>query len=392
MIHFFLSAGLLLAAAYLLFAPVLLGKGQTVALPREQLQLLLYKQRRRELGQELAQGNLDQSAYEQLCQELDLQLLSETAVDTTAPVAAPHQDRRLVVLLALPFLAYGLYIQLGRPDLLDATTRTAAVATAMQENIQRLVQRLRMSPDDLQGWMLLGRSYQAIHQTDKAQAAYEKAIALAPDDLDIKVLYAQALAEGQDNRLQGKPAQIIAEILKADPDFPNGLWLAGLVAAEEGDAKTALAHWQKLKAQYAADSEDAQQLSGYIAMLSGQPNAATAPKLSVTVRVTLAPSLLGKTQPDDTVFVFAKAAVGKPVPLAIVRKQVKDLPVEVVMDDSMAMAAGMNLSAFPQIVLGARVSKSGQAMPTAGDLQGFSEPLAPASDQSYSVEISQSVP
>ncbi|WP_054774540.1 tetratricopeptide repeat protein, partial [Methylogaea oryzae] len=284
-------------------------------------------------------------------------------------------------------------------DLLDAPTAAppAPDAKAMEENIQTLAQRLEKTPDDLQGWMLLGRSYQVTRQPAKAQTAYEKALTLAPDNLDIKVLYAQALAEGQDNRLQGKPAQIIAEVLKADPEFPQGLWMAGLAAAEQGDAKAALAYWQKLKALYPADSEDAKQISGYMAMLGGQPGAeapAEAPKaaLSVKVKVALAPSLADKAHPDDTVFIFAKAASGPPMPLAIVRKQVKDLPLEVTLDDSMSMAPGMNLSAFPQIVLGARVSKSGQAMPSSGDLQGSGAPTAPAAGQTYSVVIDQAVP
>lgn len=397
MIRFFLLAGLLTAAAYLLFVPALRGKLPAVAPRRDKLQRLLYQQRRRELEQELAQGNLEPAAYEALCLELDRRLLDEASDSDSAPPAPVYSGRWpvLAVLLALPFLGYGLYSQLGRPDLLDAPPPTAQPdAKAMEENIQRLAQRLQSAPDDLPGWMLLARSYQVTHQQAQAVAAYEKALALAPDNLDIKVLYAQALAEAQDNRLQGKPAQIVAEILQADPNFPNGLWLAGLVAAEQGDAKTALMHWQKLKEQYPADSEDAKQLAGYMAMLGAQPGAepAAAPKLSVKVKVSLAPALAGLAQPEDTLFVFAKAAAGPPMPLAIVRKQVKDLPVEVTLDDSMAMAPGMNLSAFPRIVLGARISKSGQAMPASGDLQGFSAAVAPEADHVYSVEIGQPVP
>lgn len=412
MTQFFFLAALLLVAAYLLFVPALRGTIRPAASQRDKLHLLMYKQRRQELEQELAQGNIEQTAYDRLCQELDLQLLGETAPQA-GPLrrSSPGRWPVLAALLALPFLAYGLYGHLGRPDLLDAATATATApapeAQAMEEsrreaenprlleNIQLLARRLEKAPDDLQGWVLLGRSYQATKQPAKAQTAYEKALALAPDNLDIKILYAQALAEGQNNRLQGRPAQIVAEVLKADPAFPNGLWLAGLAAAEQGDAKAALSYWEKLKAQFPADSEEAKRISGYMAMLGGQPGgeaAAPKPKLRIKVKVALAPSLVGKAQPNDTVFVFAKAASGPPMPLAIVRKQVKDLPLEVTLDDSMAMAPGMNLSAFPKIVLGARVSKSGQAMPASGDLQGFSEPTAPTADKSYGVLIDQAVP
>ncbi|TAN52296.1 MAG: c-type cytochrome biogenesis protein CcmI [Methylococcaceae bacterium] len=415
MIEFFLWAGALLAVAYLLFIPALLGKSGS-AVPAQAVPLLLYRQRCRELQQELEQGSLEPEAFEQLSRELDLQLLADSA-DASGPhpnrlrpprfalpageglaATAPRSQGRwpvLLALLVLPFLAYGLYAHLGRPDLLDAPANlaTAPDSKTLNENIQRLAQRLENTPDDLQGWMLLARSYQVTQQADKAQAAYRKAMALAPDNLDVKALYAQAVAESQGNRLQGRPAQLVADILAADPNHPTGLWLAGLAAAERGDAQAALGYWQKLKEQYPADSEEAKQLSGYMAVL-GEPVAApaSAPKLSLTVNVSLAPSLAGKAQAEDTLLVFAKAVDGPPMPLAIVRKQVKDLPLTVTLDDSMSMAPGMSLSAFPQIQLGARISKSGQAMPAAGDLQGLSAPIAPVAGQTYTVEITQPVP
>lgn len=397
MTEFFLWAGSLLAVAYLLFVPALLGKRRPGA--SAQLPLLLHQQRRRELQQELEQGNLEPEAFEQLCGELDLQLLEETdgaGIDLDTRVESPRSQGRWAVvlaLLALPFLAYGLYAQLGRPDLLGAPTSTASApdSQTLHENIQRLAQRLEQTPDDLQGWMLLARSYQVTRQADKAQAAYQKAMALAPDNLDVKALYVQAVAESQGNRLQGRPAEIVAEILAADPNHPTGLWLAGLAAAERGDAPTALGYWQKLKEQYPTDSDEAKQLSGYMAVL-GEPVTAGGGKLSLTVKVSLAPALADRAGAEDTLFVFAKAVDGPPMPLAIVRKQVKDLPLTVTLDDSMSLAPGMSLSAFPQILLGARISKSGQAMPVAGDLQGFSAPVTPVAGQTYAVEISQSVP
>lgn len=398
---FFLAAGLLLVLAYLLFLPALRGHRAAAVPDRSRLSRLLYQQRRAELAQELAQGSLDAAAHARLSQELDRQWLEDEAADDTpaasAHTAPPARWPVLAVLLLLPLFGYGLYSQLGRPDLLDSQASAAASsAQVMEDNIRHLAERLQKTPEDLQGWVLLARAYQVTQRPSQAQGAYEKALGLAPDNLELKVLYAQALAEAQGNRLQGRPAQIIAEVLAADPNFAHALWMAGLAAAEQGDAPAALAHWQKLKAQYPADSEDAKQLSGYIAMLTGgqqqqQPQAA-APALRIRVKASLAPSLAGQIQPQDTLFIFAKAAAGPPMPLAIVRKQTKDLPVEVDLDDTMAMAPGMNLSAFPQIILGARISRSGQAMPASGDLQGLSQPLAPQNGQAYAVEINQVVP
>jgi cytochrome c-type biogenesis protein CcmH len=107
--------------------------------------------------------------------------------------------------------------------------------------------------------------------------------------------------------------------------------------------------------------------------------------------VTLSPELASKASPDDTVFIFARAAEGPPMPLAVLRKRVRDLPAKFSLDDSMAMAPGMNLSAFPRVVVGARISKSGNAMPQPGDLQGFSDAVG-NSATGVSVSIRSEVP
>ena len=95
----------------------------------------------------------------------------------------------------------------------------------------------------------------------------------------------------------------------------------------------------------------------------------------VSGKVSVAPALAGKAAPTDVVFIFARAASGPPMPLAVLRKQVKDLPVEFALDDSMAMAPNLKLSGFAEVVVGARISRSGSATPQSGDLQGLSRPV-----------------
>jgi cytochrome c-type biogenesis protein CcmH len=127
----------------------------------------------------------------------------------------------------------------------------------------------------------------------------------------------------------------------------------------------------------AADSEDARSIQASIAEARSllKPGAVpAAAALKGTVRI--APDLKAKVSPDDTVFVFARAAQGPPMPLAVKRVKARELPLEFALDDSMAMAPGMQLSGFPRVIVGARVSKSGSATPQAGDLQGASAPVA----------------
>lgn len=366
------------------FIPVLSGKVRKSNVDRKQLNLILHEQRLKELSLEV-----QKEALAGLEAELDRDLLSDLKANEPEVVLGSGFKPLLIALLALPVLAFLLYSQLGRFDLLDLKVENPIERDhSIQQVIEQLGARLKENPEDIQGWLLLGRSLGATQQFDKALVAFEYALKLAPDDLDVKALYAQTLSEVNAGKMAGKPTQIVTEILSKEPNHAVGLWLAGLAAAERGDLTGAAVYWTKLKSQYPDDSEDAQQLGRYIAELKDQ---ASKPEVAVRVRVTLAETLKSKASPDDKVFIFARAAQGPKMPLAIVQKQVKDLPIEVTLDDSMAMQQGMNLSAFDAWQLGARVSKTGNAMPNKGDLQGVKSAKAADNAQVFSIEINEEI-
>ena len=106
--------------------------------------------------------------------------------------------------------------------------------------------------------------------------------------------------------------------------------------------------------------------------------------------MTLSKALTAKAQPDDTLYVFARPAEGSRMPLAVLRKQVRDLPLTFTLDDSMAMSPAARLSSTPRVIVGARISKSGSAVPQPGDLQGLSAPVAPGTTQ-LKIEIAEQV-
>ena len=112
----------------------------------------------------------------------------------------------------------------------------------------------------------------------------------------------------------------------------------------------------------------------------------------LTVNVILADRLAAGLDGSETLFVFARAAGGPPMPLAVARKRVSDLPLTVTLDDSMAMAPGMKLSNFDRVVVGARISASGTATAGSGDLQGFSQPVPVAGGATVNVAITEQVP
>jgi cytochrome c-type biogenesis protein CcmH len=406
MIGFWTLAALTLLAAYALFAPALLGKPRRSAVDRQKLNLELHRQRQEELAREFAGNEL-----ESLQAELDQDLLGDLDAAENAGAAPKRQGRGALAaaLAAAPLLGILLYSQLGRFDLADFRAQPQARekpagAPEFQEMIDRLAERLQTDAGDLRGWTLLGRSYQQVEQYDKAADAYARAAKLAPDNLDLKAAYAESLGESLEGNYTGEPARLAAEILAKDPKHRSALWLAGAGAAQSGDTAQAIGYLETLRAEFPKDSPDDKHLGKIIGDLKNAPAAegeaaaegedeqpATGEQKSIQVKVTLAAALEAKAAPDDLVFIFARAAAGPPMPLAIVRKKVKDLPVEVTLDDSMSMVQGMNLSAFDQLVIGARISKSGQALPKPGDLQGLNKPAEIANGGRYAVEIAEEV-
>lgn len=399
MTQFWSLAALLVLLGLGLFVPTLLGRRRGDAVGRGELNLLIHRQRRRELAAEA----FDTRQAEALRAEMDRALLDDLDTVPAAPPDQPPAAGRTAViagLLAAVTLGVVLYGQLGRLDLVESPPASGAEAReSLQATIEQLAARLAKAPNDLQGWLLLGRSLQALGNAQKALTAYEFAHKLAPDNLDVTALYAQALAENNGGSMTGQPAALIAAILARDPRHPTALWLGGLAAAERGDMAQAAGYWRALAAQLPPGSEDYGAVADYIARAeatahAGEASTATAESTAgarISVHVSLSPALQAQTAPEDSVFVFARAAEGPPMPLAVVRRKVRDLPLDVTLDDSMAMMAGRKLSSFERIVIGARVSKSGQPTPSPGDLQGLSAPLLSSTTAPQAVEIHEVV-
>jgi cytochrome c-type biogenesis protein CcmH len=240
---------------------------------------------------------------------------------------------------------------------------------------------MREHPDDAQGWKLLGRSYNAMGRYAEAVDAFSKAASRDPRDPQLLADFADALAMTRGQRLAGEPERLVERALALDPQNLKALALAGTAAYERQNYAQAAEIWSRMMPLVPADSEDARMIAGNVEearKLAGiapdKPTPAGHPGVRGTVQ--LAPELKKAAKPDDLVFIFARAAGGPPMPLAVQRARVADLPLQFALNDSMAMAQGLTVSAYPKIVVTARVSKSGSAKPAPGDLQGASGPVA----------------
>lgn len=342
-------------------------------------------------------GQLDEAQYTQARAPLeralaDLVLAEETP--SLAPTVRP--SRGLVALLSVGVIAVAVagYAWKGSPGL-KPVVAAAPVADpeerAPRQQIEglvgKLVDRLKEKPDDATGWLMLGRSYTVLGRDDEALAAYAKSAALRPNDATTLADYADAVTVKSGGRATPQSDALVARALAAEPTHLKSLALAGTSAFEHGDFATAVRHWEKMAQGLPADSPDmprlqasldeARRRGGLAAAPAAAKSVAVAAGPTITGTVALAPALEAKASPTDTVFIYARAAQGPRMPLAVIRAQVKDLPINYQLDDSMAMAPNAKLSGAAQVIVSARISKSGNAIPQAGDLAGESAPVAP---------------
>ena len=380
-----LSAFMTLFAALIIALPLLRGlRGQQATSPAQATaNVAIYTDQQAELEADLINGVLSPAQFELAKHELERRLLQD--VSPTKPAASAPLLRwpGLIAIMMVPLLAIGLYLAIGNSKALDPAALTPPVNDALtqlqqvQSMLPKLEQRLQAQPNDPIGWDMLGKSYMALERYPEAAKAYAKLAELQPDEAQVFADYADAQAMAQGQTLVGKPSELIAQALKLDPANGKALYLAGFAAQESGKPNVAMAHWGTLLAQLPPDSEGAVTLRQNLAELKlqlGEQSGVQAGS-DVSGQVRLSAHLKDLPAPQDTVFVFARAVKGPKMPLAMLRVQVKDLPVKFKLDDSMAMSPQMKLSDFAEVVIVARISKTGAAVPQPGDLEGISAPV-----------------
>lgn len=386
---FWLSGAALAVLALALVLRPLLAHRAGGPLSRTAANISIYRDQLRELEADLAAGTLAQADYDRARAELEARLLEDVR-EQPAPAAPPPAGRLPIIATAalVPVVALVVYFAVGNPAALVRQAEPHVSAQQVEEMVQRLADKMRENPNDIEGWKLLGRSYAALGRFDKAVEAFAKAAAGAPRDPDLLADLADVLAMAHNQKLDGEPEKLVLRALELDPNHLKSLALAGTAAYERKDYAAAAGYWQRMLPNVQPGSEDERMIQqnvnearalagiGSEAAKLQAPKAAQASKAMVRGTVSLSPQLKAKASPEDTVYVFARAAEGPPLPLAIARARVRDLPYSFQLDDSMAMNPTMSLSAFPRVVVTARVSKSGNAVPQAGDLQGASGPVA----------------
>ncbi|TAK94178.1 MAG: tetratricopeptide repeat protein [Aquabacterium sp.] len=373
-----------------------------------------------------ASGTLPDAAYQDAKARLERQLLDTVMSGAASPIASaastasearPSVSRKMQWGMAAFVVATGAagYYLVGTPSAWQVGPNTAPMSTsatdgnagndtgsgnsaspgssaphAMNQDqinamVEGLANKLKAEPNNPEGWAMLARTYAALRRFDESLPAYRKAIEQRPADAQLYADYADALAVTQGSKLDGEPIKLIDKALSLDANNFKALSLSGTVAYDKQDYKAAASLWERAVQHAPADNpnlarqmqsalDDARQRAGLpVLKADATPsNSTPASNKQISGTVTLSPQLAGKVSPDDTVFIYAKAAQGPKMPLAIIRKQVRDLPYQFELTDAMAMAPQFKLSGFNEVIVNARISKSGDAMPQAGDWIGQS--------------------
>ena len=365
---------------------------------RSALNVSITKERLSELEIELEQGTISQSEYEQTREELEQALLYDVEQETSdiKKVNSQSYNRftRIALIFSVPVFAISLYGFLGQPDLMEGGKKQTAAAPAghayangtgslgtVEQMVEKLAAKLKENPDNAEGWYMLARSYMSMKRFKEAVDALEKTNQLIPNNTTVMLRNADALTMLQGGKISGKPFELIKRAVAIKPDDPTGLWLIGMGYEEQGDYNKAISYWNLLL-PLIKDEKSTNEVKTLIsraktkagisiAESSAPATIATEKKEapSLKVSVSIDKSQLKNVSMDDTVFIFAKATSGPPMPLAVARKKVRDLPIEVTLNDTMAMVPSMKLSNFIKVQVSARVSKSGQPSAQSGDVQ-----------------------
>jgi len=430
MISFILLAIAITVISLVFLIRPLLKNRTTYSYERHAQNIHFAKERLAELESQLKNASISATDYEALKLEIESNLAQDIdysdGINTQSTEELKSSNGILIALVACitPFAALLIYLFAGTPDAVNLGAATAAERASVpqsrprqpapsqgqpqgeQQDIETMVkaleERLESNPNDLQGWGILARTYQATGRYSESIDAHKKRLELGGDDPDVYAALADASALFAGGTLAGQPNNYVMKALSLNPNHPQALWLAGLGAAQLGDGVTAREYWNTLMPLLADAPQQQQELREIIqqsqefdANQAGQntanatnvaSSASVAPQAvpqasastaaeqsgaSVSLSVSISPELSSQVQADDLVFIFARAKQGPPAPLAVKRMQVKDLPSTIVLSDGDAMMPQFKLSLFEDIVVSARVAKSGNPVAQSGDIQSL---------------------
>ena len=419
MITFWLLACAMISVVLFILFRILIVHRSLQISSDDQANIAIYRARDEEIQRDVDSGVLSQEQADAVRHELSRTLLNEVndkaeLIEPTSDAIKPGWWTVGVIIICLPLVAVSIYFTLGEPDLVDPAIHAGssplddahASMGSIEVMVENLRSRLEQQPEDAEGWSTLFKSYMALGKYNEAVYAIEQLYKLTGDKPAVLLGYADALIMASGGKRSGKAEELINKALEIEPENGTGLWLAGMGAYDQGEFSIAIDYWKRLLPQLKQDSSSFIEINQLISQAEknlgiidddikpviAKTEDTTADGKSINVSVVLDPQLIEKTESTDTLFIFARPVKGPPMPIAVLRKQVQDLPLTVTLDDSLAIMPTRKLSDFDQAVVGARISRSGNAIPQQGDLTGEESIVSTMNNEPVEIIINSQIP
>jgi cytochrome c-type biogenesis protein CcmH len=370
---FLIPAFLLLILVLVLLLRPYIFPAKGSAISRRQMNASIYREELDKLEADCAKGLITTADYEIAHAEMRQRLFQDTIVEDDREVAGSTKKTAIGVCIFIVLLSSVLYFYLG--DVVRITQRGPEQQVS-QEGVEKMVAefaaKLEQDPSNLQGWVMLARSYRMMGRNQDAAKAYARAGNFIDADPQLLADYADTLAANANGSFAGKPLQLINQALKLDPNNLLALWLSGTASFNSGNYKAAVQTWEKLAQQLPPDTDEARAIKGSIAEARSKgglqnPAPAVSSGKEISGKIELSAELKSKIKPGDIVMVIARKP-GERMPVAVLRVPATDFPMSFVLNDALAMNPAALLSQLSEASIEVRISKTGMAKPETGDL------------------------
>lgn len=414
MLTFWLISASLIIVALIIILPPLLRKEPELDLDRKKINREVYEKKLTELDLDLKNDLIEKDQYEIAKSDLQRTLIDDTEFVVELESKQSSVVIPSIIVLLLPIAAVLLYLKLNNGLVsLDPSFQKNLQAQqqntlpSVEEAITILEEKLKQNPNDLEGWMMLGRSYLITENFEAAVKTYAKANEITNGaNPNILVAYGEAQGFAKDQTFDKQSLSLFEKALQIDPKHERGLWYAGYATYQLKDYESSVNYWQRLMQQVPNDQpevkkalvaylNDAKQQAGITITDIGEVEELDETETSgasIVVNVSLADKLQGSIKNSETLFIYARAQNGPKMPLALVKMTAGDLPTTVTLDDTVAMMPSMTLSSMEKVEVIARISKSGQAIMQSGDKFGSVQSVSTKQSKTVNVVISENAP
>ena len=373
MTNFFIPAFLLLVLVLLLLLRPFLFPAKVQATSRRQMNAAIYREELDKLEAERNTGLITEADYEIAHSEMRQRLFQDTTEEDDLATLGSTKKTAIGICIFIVLISSGLYFSFG--DVYRVAQKNSETPMN-QEGVEKMVTefaaKMEKDPSNLQGWVMLARSYRILGRNEDAVKAYERAGSFVDSDPQLLADYADTLAANANGNFAGKPLRLINQALKLDPNNLMALWLSGTAAFSTGNYRSAVQTWEKLASQLPPNSEEIKMIEGSIA--EARSKGGLAPKATIissaktiSGQIELASDLKSKVKQGDTVMVIARQ-VGERMPVAVLKIPVAQFPMSFVLNDTLAMNPSAPLSKLTEVSIEVRISKTGMAKPETGDL------------------------